>query len=646
MNPVQIQKRHRSSTALRTKTVLVDNFFYGQANRRLSAEVVPHLGLMSLASVLEGAGQAVEICDPKLLFGAGKWSEPGTEFLDAWAEDLLCRNADSIGFTAYGRSLPYVIRVAERIKRFRPKLPIVLGGPHATIVGDKILRKFNCFDAVVRYEAEPLIVDLVAAISQQRDPGFTPNLVYRKGGEIFETPKQIFLSEMDSLPELALHLYPIEQLRLAELSIEAGRGCPFDCTFCSTSRFFQRRYRLKSNARMLHEMETARARYGINVFNLNHDLFGLVKKSVYEFCDMARGRDFDWKCSMRTDTVDSKLVSALAAAGCRHIYFGVETGSARLQKTIRKRLKLNQTSQILREVVGSGIHCTTSFITGFPEETSEDQDQSLDMIGELLRINPQRVLPQLHVLSPEPGSALAERTDPVTYDGIGPEVDELVDDELIQENPQIFSVFYHYQSATPRWRIIMASAFISHLVPEVGYPLTTYIVNNFFNASLASLFRAIVRKVPNGKLPFQSILRVLREGLDSALHDLGSDASYLGELVRLSRVLSAIKDFPVVESAGGATEPGGETWLVRFDCDVLALARMIMRDPERRLLASEVTRGENWVLLDYKLPDSLKTGSLGIEPGRWMSMLNSPYQVMLGHHGQLFRELGVDRIRC
>jgi hypothetical protein len=69
-----------------------------------------------------------------------------------------------------------------------------------------------------------------------------------------------------------------------------------------------------------------------------------------------------------------------------------------------------------------------------------------------------------------------------------------------------------------------------------------------------------------------------------------------------------------------------------------------MRNPEQRFLASEVTPGEHWVLLGYK--DTLKTGSLGMEPGRWMSRANLPYQDVPGDHRQMFRKLRVDRIRC
>lgn len=626
--------------------MLVDNFFYSRADRKLSVEVSPHLGLMSLASTLEAAGQEVDILDPKILFSQGNWAEPGAGFLDSWANDLLDRKADIIGFTAYGRSLPYVIRAAERIKAARPKQTILLGGPHATIVGERILKAFSCFDAVVQYEAEPVIADAVNAFTRGNDPGAIPNLLYRAGNQIAATARHTYLPELDALPEPALHLYPIDRLRLAELSIEAGRGCPFDCTFCSTSRFFQRRYRIKSSSRMIEEMETARARYGINLFNLNHDLFGLVKKSVHEFCGLARGRGFQWKCSMRPDTIDSELAAALETAGCRHIYFGVETGSERLQKAIAKNLKLERTPKVLADVISRGIHCTASFITGFPDETEEEQDQTLDLIGDLLKLDPQRLLPQLHVLSPEPGSCLAEGSLPSFYDGIGPEVGEALDDELIRSAPDVFSVFYHYDSLVPRWRTVMASAFVTHLIAELGYPLTAHLIVNYFAGSLAKLFRETVREAPAPTAHYDTAIGSLRYGLGSAIARVAGDSPYLPDLVRLSRILSTIGRVSWAGAMDGDLGFASGTWLARFDHDVLSSAQCILRNPASRVPAAGLGDRGHWFLFKRDASGQLLTGTLDEDSGRRLYSLAPERAGPPNEFFNDFRDLGVRFIRC
>jgi radical SAM superfamily enzyme YgiQ (UPF0313 family) len=629
------------------RTVFVDNFYYLRTEQGISVEVVPHLGLMTLATILEEAGHSVRIFDPKILFKSGGFQAPDDSFLEAWAEELLASGADVLGFTAYGRTLPYVVRVAQRIKHARPDQIIALGGPHATIVGPALLERFSCFDVVVRYEAEPIIVELVETLRDGGDLSGIANLVFRQGDGIATTPAPLTLPEMDDLPEPALHLYPVEQLRLAELSIEAGRGCPFACTFCSTASFFQRRYRLKSNRRMIEEMERARERYGTNHFNLNHDLFGLVKKSLREFCDLVRGRGFVWKCSMRSDTLDKPLVEQLASAGCHHLYFGIETGSPRLQKIILKKLDLRSTRRMVRWVVEAGIACTVSFIVGFPEETESDQDQTLDLIGELLAIDPRHVLPQLHILSPEPGSELAATTAAVEFDGIGPEADDLLDQDLIRSHPDLFSVFFHYRSVTPRWRQLMTSSFVLYLLPELGYPLATHLCCNFFGGSLAAMFRAIVPEEPCEPLTLEAILRLLHQGTDALIEKLAAEAPYVADLVRFSRIARTVEQMTppgqlAVEDGAEPAEVGG---LARFDCNVAALAQAVLEQPLAAVGMDLAAAEEHWCLLYREGAAGLVVGNLESSMGRTLEQSSSLLEAPLGAAAERCRELGMHFIQ-
>jgi radical SAM superfamily enzyme YgiQ (UPF0313 family) len=562
-----------------TQTVLVDNFFHAPGSPEAAVAVVPHLGLMSLAAVLEAAEQRVAIFDPKILFARGRWTRPCPEFYDAWADELLARSADVIGFTAYGRSLPHVVRVAERIRARRPRQKIILGGPHATIIGSRILEELPLFDVIVRYEAEPTIVEIVKTVAAGGDLQHIPNLVYRSAGSIVTTAPTSGVPDVETLPDPALHHYALHEVRLSELSIEAGRGCPYACTFCSTANFFQRRYRLKSSARLVREMTEARDRYGVTMFNLNHDLFGLVRPNLEEFCRAVRGLGLEWKCSMRPDTLDSDLVDLLTEAGCRHIYFGVETGSRRLQRVLKKRLDLDETRMMIRRVVERGMHCTASFITGFPEETEEDQYETLDFLGELLAVHPHAVHPQLHVLSPEPGSELADANRAYVFDGVGPEIDESLDEPLIARFPDIFSVFYHYPTLIPRPQVLLASALVTHVMPVLGYPLTTHIAVTRFGGSLAAMFRRIIRGHGDEAFPnFDEAVDRLWRGLDSAL--AGPADRYLRDAARLSRILHRARS---VAHADGA-------WIAAFEHDMAPLLRAIIERPAAPVAAARGKR--------------------------------------------------------
>ena len=592
--------------------ILVDNFFYTRSAHGLSTEISPHLGLMTLAAMLEAAGRTVEIFDPKILFLSAGWRLPDADFFAAWADRLSELPTAIIGFTAYGRTLPYAVRVAQAIKQTNPRQTIIIGGPHATIVGRPLLEAFDCFDVAVRYEAEPIIVDLVDRLGRRGHLGSIPNLIYRQGERVVATPVETPLPDMDMLPRPALHKYPAEVLRRSELSIEAGRGCPFACTFCSTANFFRRRYRLKSNQQMIAEMEDARATHGVSTINLNHDLFGLHKPSLREFCVLVKGRGFNWKCSMRPDTIDLGLLRELREAGCSHIYFGIETGSRRLQFIIKKRLDLAATRETLRHVAASGVSCTASFIVGFPEETEADLRETLDLIGELIEYDPSMMRVQLHLLSPEPGSELADGDQSIAFDGIGPEADDAGDQDLIRAHPELFSVFYHYGSLVPRLRNVYASAFVTYLIPKIGVPLVAFMCRNFFAGRLSAMFDAL-DPAPPSHLSFDGITASLWRAAERLARRLASTAPYLPTLIRFSAIADAVAGSP--RSRAVDSTPMG-AWIVKFDCDILKIVEGILARSKPATVAQCSGAGEYWYSFQLDTSDRPTVIPVDVHTGR------------------------------
>jgi hypothetical protein len=551
--------------------VLVDNFFYLRSVERVEVTVSPHLGLMSLASVLESVGHVVSIVDPKLVFSAGDWRLPCQQFYEAWAHTILSLGADIVGFTALGRTLPHAVAAATRIKALRPELPVLVGGPHATILGPALLEAFDCFDVVVRHEAETTIVRVVEAVHAGRDLGNLVNLVFRDARGVVSTPEARPLPDMDDLPFPAYHLYPREALMGKELAIEAGRGCPFACTFCSTANFFQRRYRLKSNRRLIEEMELLHSRYGTVVIDLNHDLFGLNKKALRDFCRQVTGRGLKWKCSMRPDTMDVAMLGDLVRAGCVSIYFGIESGSPRMQKIIAKKLDLQDTAHSIEQALDVGLVCTASFITGFPEETDEDLNETLDMIGRLSALSSTRLLLQLHVLSPEPGSDLAAREQTIRFDGIGPEMDDLVDIQLIAQHPQVFSVFHHFETRLSRQRVLYCSAFVTFVMPEVGHALVRLITDVGFQGRLSRLLNAVIPQDTDADVDFNRMIQRLWAGLEWVAANTLRETSYIGELVRFSRIMAACR-----RNGGKPASEVGEILVAPFQFEVADIARRLL----------------------------------------------------------------------
>ena len=473
------------------RLLLVDNLILPQEGSLASLDVHPHLGLVALATVAEGAGHNVAIYDPKRLIRSGALQYDATLY-ERVADELLAWRPDAIGFTSLGCSFLFALNVAAFLKQREAELPVLLGGPHATMLHRQIMERFPQFDVIARHECDQIFPELLHNLEGRRFDHI-PGVSWRTPGGVRITEGKPIVEDLDSLPIGSYDYYPVEDLGLSLLRIEAGRGCPFHCTFCSTAGFFQRSFRLKSAARLVRELDLLHARYGISDFKLDHDMFTVNRRKVVEFCEHVTGRGYRWRASARVDCVDDELLEIMAASGCTSLYFGIETGSARMQEICQKRLKLGLVLPILATAERLGIETTASFITGYPEETEADQDDTLDLMG---RCASPSCLTQLHVLAPEPGTPLFEQHQhELAYDGYGgPYNAELVgpeDQALVLGHPDIFQTYHYYPAALPRARSIFAVE-AAALLRRVG-PVVLQYVLRAYDGKLSHLVRDLRR---------------------------------------------------------------------------------------------------------------------------------------------------------
>jgi radical SAM superfamily enzyme YgiQ (UPF0313 family) len=463
--------------------LFVDNFIMPDGRDHTFFDVHPHLGLISLAAVLQREGHTVSIYDPKreVRFGRHPYDQ---HLYERASEDILNRKPDAVGFTTLGCSFLFAVKVAQLLKVKEPHLPVLLGGPHATMLDREILNSYHQFDVVVRHEAEETLPFILSHL-ETRAFEDVPGVTWRTGrdGQIKTTPGLPKIENLDSLPIGLYDLYPIRDLELAFMRVEAGRGCPFACTFCSTSSFFQRSYRLKTPSRILAEMDLLHSRYGVSEFKLDHDLFTVDRRKVLAFCEAVANKGYQWRVSARTDCVDDELLEKMALAGCVGLYFGIETGSRRMQKISQKRLELEGVDHTLDTAASLGIETTVSFITGYPEETKQDQADTLDMLGLCFQRPQEMCIPQLHILLPEPGTPMfAQFKGSLTYDGYVTKFNARLmtedDGSHIREFPALYSSYYYYPAAMPRANYTFAveavDAFRSVGQDVLGYALRFY----------------------------------------------------------------------------------------------------------------------------------------------------------------------------
>jgi radical SAM superfamily enzyme YgiQ (UPF0313 family) len=324
------------------------------------------------------------------------------------------------------------------------------------VVDVATLEAFPFVDLIVRGEAEETLPRLIEALAGNRNLAPIRGITYREGATVVRSPEAPLIEDLDSLPLPAFHLHG-GMKSCGFIPLELGRGCPFACTFCSTNDFFRRRFRLKSSQRLIEQMNLLEDSYHANSFDLIHDMFTVDRRKVVEFCKalLNSERRFLWSCSARTDCVDSELLDLMYKAGCRGIFFGVETGSDRMQKIIRKNLDLREAAAVVEQTGKTCIEITVSMITGYPEEQPEDLQQTVEFIMKSTRLD--HVEPQINILAPLAGTPLLEKyRDQLILDDIFSDMShqgwhqDPADRALIGSYPTIFSNFYGIPSGVSR----------------------------------------------------------------------------------------------------------------------------------------------------------------------------------------------------
>lgn len=406
------------------------------------APYVP-LGILSLATVLNRDGFDVEILDINSL-----GSDP--TFRDV-PDAIVARKPDLVGFSAWCNYYFDLIKFAEIVKKHRPHVKVLFGGVQASNVDRETIEVFPQVDVVVRGECDHTISRIVASLGDPEALSKVPGLTFRDAGRIVRTPESHPVADLNSLPLPDYSLFPTTG-SLEQISIDAGRGCPFGCSYCVSNKMAEGRFRQRSVESVIKIVKKVVSDFGAKKLRFEHDLLTLHRQWIFDLCDALRRENLNvrWNCFSRIDTVDEVVLTRMAESGCDQIFFGVETGSPRMQQIVNKKLKLDRAPEVVRKACELGILATSGFIVGFPQEGMEDLTQTMRLMLELYFAGDRDdVEIYLRLLVPFPGSPLYNEYG--TSLGIDQHLSDFsvypstpVDMEFIKKYPQVFSTLYHY----------------------------------------------------------------------------------------------------------------------------------------------------------------------------------------------------------
>jgi anaerobic magnesium-protoporphyrin IX monomethyl ester cyclase len=364
------------------------------------------LGTASLAAFLRKNGHDVTAiaCDLSRIS-----IEEGIKHLISFKPELIGISTATPGFTL-------ACRIARTLKECT-SIPVGVGGVHVSARPRESLLECDALDFVVAGEGERPLLELTERLAYGKPlAGSLPpaGVLWRDGGNILEGPPGGFIEDLDELPFPAYDLFAVRNCRPPvyfdfglnpSVNVMTSRGCPSRCCFCASKLTMGTRYRTFSPSYICELLRYLKKDFGIRFVSFTDDTFTVRKQHVTELCDSLRrsGLDLKWTCFSRADGINRSLAGEMAKAGCVGMNFGIETGNPLTLVQIGKGTRLEDSVQAIEAAREAGLRIVCSFLTGFPEETAEMAEDTINFAA---RLNSDLAL--FNTLVPYPGTAVAK----------------------------------------------------------------------------------------------------------------------------------------------------------------------------------------------------------------------------------------------
>ncbi len=345
----------------------------------MCANAWPPLGILYCATVLVNEGIEISILDQ----AAKGFSTTQTA---SWVKK---EDPDILGLSVLSSSSKEVARIAKLVKEQNPNVCVVLGNYHPTFNAERILSKYPEIDVIVRGEGEQTCPELASVLQKREELKKVNGITYRgKDGKIIATPERSLARDIDSFPfpdrnlidcEYASNIFGIRIATKKFTSVLSSRGCPFQCSFCACREFAQGVWRPRSVENIVEELEFLYAE-GYREFLFVDDNFTLNPRRVEKLCQQLRKRKLkvEWFCDSRVDNCGFTTFKEMVMAGCRTLYFGMESANQRILDYYRKRITPEQSKNAAHKARKAGMDIIVgSFIVGAPDETRKEIQNTL-----------------------------------------------------------------------------------------------------------------------------------------------------------------------------------------------------------------------------------------------------------------------------
>jgi radical SAM superfamily enzyme YgiQ (UPF0313 family) len=368
-----------------------------------SDEAAPPLALIHLAAPLVERGYDVRIVDSAV-------TPDCASAVLAEAESALCLGISMVT----GPMITQGVEVATAVRARFPGLPIVAGGWHASILPEQTLRA-GFLDAVVKGQGEATFLEIVERYARgERDLGGINGSLFKRDGRIVWNPDRGY-TDINALPKRPFHLVDFEPYaRKCEgtrwILYCTSHGCPWDCSYCSNASVYGRNWKPLEPATAVAEMAELVRRYRLQVVDIIDDNYLVRRDRAVEIAERLIREDlgFAYYIQTRTDQIDrlgDGELETLARSGLRRIFFGLESGSVKVMRSVNKRLDIETAYRTAERCGRVGIRPSFNLIFGLPAEEEEDLRDTMAVVDRIGRANPEADF-FTNIFSPYPGSPI------------------------------------------------------------------------------------------------------------------------------------------------------------------------------------------------------------------------------------------------
>jgi len=362
------------------------------------------IGLLYIAAVLKNVGYEVEILDAFIDATFEKNNETITVGLPfaKIKEEISLRKPKIVGISGpFTCQIENSIKVSKIAKEVNPNIWTIIGGPHVTLVPKDFLEEVKNVDIAVIGEGEYAMLDVAQAFEGKKKLNDIKGIAYRKNNSVVVNSPRSFIEDLDTLPFPAYDLVDMEQylnpkkigyrsFQNRAISMITSRGCPFNCCFCAVHLHMGKGFRAHSAEYVLNHIQYVVDKFKVKNIFFEDDNLTLDIKRFEEICDgiIERKIKIGWETpnGVRADCLNLELLKKMKQSGAKSIFVGVESGDQQiLDNVICKSLDLKRVVEFAKNAKQIGLKTGAFYIIGFPGETKNNMQRTVDFALELKR---------------------------------------------------------------------------------------------------------------------------------------------------------------------------------------------------------------------------------------------------------------------